>query len=71
MTDWTLVEPASPDHPGNVKKLREYTLSPGLAHVYNEGDLHAPSRSGPTRLVRIEGTNLERVPRVRYEPVVQ
>ena len=69
MTDWLLVEAASPDKPGKVKKLREYTLTPGLAHVYNEGDLHAPSRAGPTRLIRIEGTNLERVVRLRYEAV--
>ena len=65
-TDWLLVDAASPDKPGKVKKLREYTLTPGLAHVYNEGDLHAPSRAGPTRLIRIEGTNLDRVPRLTY-----
>lgn len=69
MTDWTLVQAASANHPGKVKKLREYTLTPGLAHVYNEGDLHAPSRAGPTRLIRIEGTNLERVAREKYETV--
>ncbi|HSV48075.1 MAG TPA: hypothetical protein VLJ58_19960 [Ramlibacter sp.] len=69
MSDWMLVEAASPGQPGRVKKLREYTLTPGLAHVYNEGDLHAPSRAGPTRLVRIEGTDLARVARQKYEPV--
>ena len=66
MTDWQLVDAASPDKPGTVKKLRQYTLTPGCSHVYNEGDLHAPSRAGPTRLIRIEGTNLERVPRQTY-----
>ena len=55
--------------PGKVRKLREYTLTPGLAQVYNEGDIHAPSRSGPNRLVRIEGTNLEQVKRQRFEAV--
>jgi hypothetical protein len=69
MTDWMLVDAASPGKPGKVRKLREYTLAPGLAHVYNEGDLHAPSRAGPTRLIRIEGTNMDRVARPRYEPV--
>ena len=69
MTDWQLVDTPAPGQPGKVKKLREYALTPGLAHVYNEGDLHAPSRAGPTRLVRIEGTNMERVVRGKYEPV--
>lgn len=69
MSDWIPVEAVSADKPGKVRKLRHYTLTPGLAHVYNEGDVHAPSRHGPTRLVRIEGTNLERVKRAMYEPV--
>jgi hypothetical protein len=69
MSDWALVEAASGDKPGKVKKLREYTLTPGLAHVYNEGDMHAPRREGPTRLIRIEGTNLEMIARIKYDPV--
>lgn len=69
MSDWALVEAPSQGRPGKVRKLREYTLTPGMAHVYNEGDMHAPRRSGPNRLVRIEGTNLEQVPRVKYEAV--
>lgn len=64
MSDWVTVDAASP---GKVRKLREYTLTPGLARLYNEGDIHAPSRTGPTRLLRIEGTNLERVARGKYE----
>ncbi len=69
MTDWALVAPASADQPGKVRKLRDYQLTPGQAHVYNEGDLHSPSRAGPTRLIRIEGTNMDRVQRLKYEPV--
>ena len=69
MSDWLPLEAAAPGKPGKVKKLREYTLAPGIAHLYNEGDVHAPSRTGPNRLIRIEGTNLERVARGRYEPV--
>lgn len=69
MTDWMPVAAASPGQPAKARKLRAYTLAPGLAQVYNEGDVHAPSRTGPTRLLRIEGTNLERVARRKYEPV--
>jgi predicted metal-dependent enzyme (double-stranded beta helix superfamily) len=69
MTDWTVVDPAAAGQPAKVQKVREYTLTPGVAHVYNEGDLHSPSRAGPTRLVRIEGTNMEKVQRGRYEAV--
>jgi hypothetical protein len=69
MSDWALVEPAAEDRPGKVRLVRKYTLTPGVAHVYNEGDLHSPSRSGSTRLIRIEGRNLEKIRRLAYEEV--
>jgi hypothetical protein len=69
MSDWQLLEPASAEKPGKVKKKREYKLTPGVAHVYNEGDLHSPARAGPTRLIRIEGTNMEKVKRFKFEAV--
>ena len=67
MSDWQPLEAPAPGQRRKVKKLREYTMTPGQAHVYNEGDVHAPSRAGPTRLIRIEGTNLEGVARGTYE----
>ena len=67
MSDWELMIPAAPDKPGKVKHKTKYKLTPGVAHVYNEGDLHSPSRAGPTRLIRIEGTNMEKVKRLKYE----
>ena len=67
MSDWSLLEPATEAKPGKVRLARSYTLKPGMAHVYNEGDLHSPRRDGPTRLIRIEGTNMEKVRRLAYE----
>jgi hypothetical protein len=69
MSDWALVEPASEDHPGRVRLVREYSLTPGMAYVYNEGDLHSPRRSGSTKLIRVEGRNLEKIRRLAYEPI--
>ena len=69
MSDWELVEPATLDKPGGVRLVREYALTPGAAHLYNEGDLHSPRRDGPTRLIRIEGQNLENIRRLAYEAV--
>ena len=66
MNDWELLEPASPTKPGKVRFVRTYSLTPGMAHVYNEGDLHSPRRDGPTKLIRIEGRNLDKVKRLAY-----
>jgi len=67
MSEWELLEPAAEDKPGKVRLVRKYSLTPGMAYVYNEGDLHSPSRTGSTRLIRIEGQNLEKVRRLAYE----
>jgi predicted metal-dependent enzyme (double-stranded beta helix superfamily) len=69
MSDWAVVEPAAGDKPARVRRARSYTLTPGDAHVYHEGDVHSPRREGPTRLIRIEGTNMDRVRRRPYEAV--
>jgi hypothetical protein len=69
MSDWAVVEPAAPGKPGKVRRARSYTLKPGMAHVYDEGDVHSPRREGPTRLIRVEGTNMEKATRLAYEAV--
>jgi hypothetical protein len=64
-----MVERATEETPGKVRFARSYTLEPGMAHVYNEGDLHSPRRDGPTRLIRVEGQNMDKVRRMKYEKV--
>jgi hypothetical protein len=69
MNDWSLVSPPGEGQPGKVRHVRSYRLTPGSAHVYNEGDLHSPRRDGPTRLIRIEGRNVEKIRRAAFEKV--
>jgi hypothetical protein len=67
MSDWTVLQPAAEGKPGKVRLARSYPLKPGDAHVYNEGDVHSPRRDGPTKLIRIEGRNMDRVKRLAFE----
>ena len=67
MSEWNLVTPAGPDKTGTVTLKKTYSMTPGSAYLYNEGDLHSPSRDGPTQLIRIEGTNMEKVKRFKYQ----
>jgi predicted metal-dependent enzyme (double-stranded beta helix superfamily) len=68
MTDWRLVQKPASGLPGKVEKARTYDLTPGHAHLYNEGDVHSPRRENDTRLIRIEGVNLMTVKqRPKYE----
>ena len=67
MSDWAVIQRPSEETPGKVHHARSYTLEPGMAHVYNEGDVHSPRRAGSTRLIRIEGQNMDKVRRLPYE----
>jgi len=69
MRDYALIEKATAEKPGKVKQTITYKLTPGVAHVYNEGDLHAPERVAATSLIRIEGTNMSKVKRFAYEVI--
>ena len=69
MTDYELLEPATKEKAGKARALRTYKLTPGTAYLYNEGDLHSPRRSGPTQLIRIEGMNMDRIKRLKFEAV--
>jgi predicted metal-dependent enzyme (double-stranded beta helix superfamily) len=69
MNDWQVIEAPRADQPGRVRHVRAYRLTPGMAHVYNEGDVHSPRRDGPTRLIRIEGRNMDKVGRASFTKV--
>jgi hypothetical protein len=69
MTDWELLQPATDEKPGKVRHVRDYALTPGMAHFYDVGVLHSPRRDGPTKLLRIEGQNMDRVKRKAFEAV--
>ena len=67
MTDWRCIKQPAGGQPGKVEKVKSYKLNPGMAHLYNEGDLHSPGRYDDTSLIRIEGQNLKGVSREKYE----
>jgi predicted metal-dependent enzyme (double-stranded beta helix superfamily) len=69
MTDWALVEKATAEKTGTVKHVRDYKLTPGMAKVYNEGDLHSPRRDGPTKLIRFEGVDVTKIKRYPYRAI--
>jgi predicted metal-dependent enzyme (double-stranded beta helix superfamily) len=69
MTDYELVAPASEAKAGKARAVRTYKLQPGTVYLYNEGDLHSPLRKMPTQLIRVEGINMDRIKRLRFERV--
>ena len=69
MTDWDLVARPTETAPGKAKFNHDYVMKPGDAYLYDIGVLHSPERKDSTRLLRIEGMNMDRVKRFPYEAV--
>lgn len=69
MTEYRLLEKPKDGQPGKVEAVKTYDLKPGMAVAYEPGKLHAPVRHGPTRLIRIEGKNMENIKRDKFEKV--
>ena len=66
MTEWKPV--GAPDKEGRqpVDVRERYTLTPGKARLYNERTIHSTKRDAATRLIRITGTDVDKVARGRY-----
>lgn len=67
MTDWKIVDVGAQDRPIRVTPERTYQLSRGDAHFYDVGAVHSPKRTSVTRLVRVEGANLDQIQRSHIE----
>lgn len=63
MTDWRIVQPGDGEAPSLVEPAGTYEMKPGDSHLYDVGDVHSPQWHGPTKLIRIEGANLDRIKR--------
>jgi hypothetical protein len=63
MTDWRVVKKGEGEAPILVAPAKTYVLRPGDSHFYDVGVVHSPKRTGPTKLVRVEGRNLDHVKR--------
>jgi predicted metal-dependent enzyme (double-stranded beta helix superfamily) len=55
-----------PKH-AKLKVAKKYRLTPGHAGIYQNGAIHAIDYPDHARFVRVTGTNLDRIERVRFD----
>jgi len=70
MTDWKIIDTTKDDKNESVslvEPIHSYTMKRGDVKLYDIGDVHSPSREKPVKLIRIEGTNLDRIKRSRIK----
>jgi hypothetical protein len=63
MTDWKITQKGSNGDASLVEEVRTYEMNPGDVKFYDIGVVHSPNRQKPTKLIRIEGANLDHVKR--------
>ena len=63
MTDWKIVKKGEGENPALVEPVKVYAMKPGDCQLYDVGVVHSPNRQAPTKLIRIEGKNLDHIKR--------
>ena len=63
MTDWKITQKGESGDASLVEAVTTYSMQPGDVRLYDVGVVHSPNRQKPTKLIRIEGANLDHVKR--------
>lgn len=67
MTEWERVDDGSDPQRARLKPVKKYRLSPGQAGIYQNGTIHSIDYPDNARFVRVTGTNLDKIKRIRID----
>jgi hypothetical protein len=67
MTEFERVDGGTGAGPAKLKEGRHYRLSPGQVGLYDTGAIHRIDYPAGAKFVRVTGTDMERVPRLKYD----
>jgi hypothetical protein len=67
MTEWEREDDGSDPAHAKLKPVKKYRLMPGEAGIYQDGKIHSIDYPDFARFVRVTGTNLDRIDRVRFD----
>ena len=55
------------DKHAELKEVKRYRLNPGQAGIYQNGAIHSIDYPDRARFIRVTGTNLDKIQRVRFD----
>ncbi len=67
MTEWEREDDGGDGKHAKLKPVKRYRLMPGHAGIYQDGTIHSIDYPDHARFVRVTGTNLDRIDRVRFD----
>jgi hypothetical protein len=65
MIEWDRVDGGGDK--AELKPVKKYRLTPGKAGIYQDGKIHSIDYPDKARFVRVTGTNLDNINRVRFD----
>ena len=65
MIEWERV--GGNDKHAELKETKRYRLNPGQAGIYQNGAIHSIDYPDRARFIRVTGTNLDKIQRVRFD----
>ena len=66
MTEWKRTDDGRDPKHAKLEQTKKYKLMEGKAGIFQDGDIHAIDYPDKSRFVRVTGTNLDNINRVRF-----
>jgi hypothetical protein len=67
MIEWAREDDPAQPGKATLKQVKKYRLLPGHAGIYQDGTIHSIDYPDGARFVRVTGTNLDNIHRVRFD----
>jgi len=67
MSEWERADDGSDPKRAKLKLKKKYRLTPGQAGVYQDGAIHSIDYPEQARFVRVTGTNLDKIKRIKID----
>ncbi|HEY1475272.1 MAG TPA: hypothetical protein VGF53_14445 [Pseudolabrys sp.] len=67
MTEWTRQDDGRNPNRAELKPVKKYRLTPGKAGIYQDGAIHSIDYPDDARFVRVTGTDLEKINRIKID----
>ena len=67
MTEWARHDDRRNPNRADIKVAKQYRLNPGQAGIYQDGAIHSIDYPDNARFVRVTGTDLEKINRIRVD----
>ncbi len=67
MIEWEREDDGADAKHAKLKPARKYRLLPGHAGIYQDGKIHSIDYPDHARFIRVTGTNLDRIHRLRFD----